>query len=36
MGIPELFNTELQQEKFAELIAQKVIEKLNEEKETND
>jgi hypothetical protein len=36
MGIPELFNTELQQEKFAELIAQKVIEKLNEEKENND
>lgn len=33
MGIPELFDTKLQQEKFAELVAQKVIEKLNEEKE---
>lgn len=33
MGIPELFDTKLQQEKFAELVAQKVIEKLTEEKE---
>ena len=33
MGIPELFDTQLQQEKFAELVAQKVIEKLKEEKE---
>ena len=33
MGIPELFDTQLQKEKFAELVAQKVIEKLNEEKE---
>lgn len=35
MGIPELFDTQLQKEKFAELVAQKVIEKLNEEKENN-
>ena len=33
MGIPELFDTQLQKEKFAELVAQKVIEKLTEEKE---
>lgn len=33
MAIPELFDTQLQKEKFAELVAQKVIEKLNEEKE---
>lgn len=35
MGIPELFDTKLQQEKFAELIAEKVIKKL-EEREDND
>jgi hypothetical protein len=33
MGIPELFDTKLQQEKFAEMVAEKVIEKLLEEKE---
>lgn len=35
MGIAELFDTELQKEKFAELIAEKVIKKL-EERENND
>lgn len=35
MGIPELFDTKLQQEKFAELVAEKVIAKLLEQKENN-
>lgn len=36
MGIPELFDKDLQDEKFADLVATKVIEKLKEEKEKND
>lgn len=36
MAIPELFDTKLQQEKFAELIAEKVIQKLQEREATSE